>query len=125
MTTFTPPTIEELQDQFPQYHIEGFIAQGGMGAVYLARQISLDRPVAIKILPQEFGEDKDYRFSFETEAKAMARLNHTNLVGIYDFGEIDWNEFKPIEHVLEKLNYQGSEVLYNLSKNKDESQVLN
>jgi len=89
MDTFTPPTIEELQDQFPQYSIEGFIAQGGMGAVYLARQVSLDRPVAIKILPREFGDDKDYRISFETEAKAMARLNHTNLVGIYDFGELD------------------------------------
>jgi len=88
MSTFTPPSIEELQEKFPQYSIEGFIAQGGMGAVYLARQISLDRPVAIKILPQEFGDDADYRASFETEAKAMAKLNHTNLVGIYDFGEI-------------------------------------
>ena len=60
-----------------------------MGAVYLATQRSLDRPVSIKILPQEFGEDEDYRVSFETEAKAMAKLNHSNLVGIYDFGDIN------------------------------------
>jgi len=99
MTTFTPPTIEELQDKFPQYSIEGFIAQGGMGAVYLARQISLDRPVAIKILPTEFGEDADYRASFETEAKAMARLNHTNLVGIYDFGEINGMLYIVMEYI--------------------------
>ncbi len=56
--------------------------------MYLATQRSLDRPVSIKILPQEFGEDEDYRVSFETEAKAMAKLNHSNLVGIYDFGDI-------------------------------------
>lgn len=89
MSSFTPPTIEELQGKFPQYAVESFIAQGGMGAVFLARQRSLDRPVAIKILPKEFGQDQDYRISFETEAKAMAKLNHNNLVGIYDFGDID------------------------------------
>ncbi len=70
-----------------------------MGAVYLARQVSLDRPVAIKILPQEFGEDADYRASFETEAKAMARLNHTNLVGIYDFGEINGMLYIVMEYI--------------------------
>ena len=99
MTTFTPPTIEELQEKFPQYSIEGFIAQGGMGAVYLARQVSLDRPVAIKILPQEFGDDADFRASFETEAKAMAKLNHTNLVGIYDFGEINGMLYIVMEYI--------------------------
>ena len=99
MTTFTPPSIEELQEKFKQYEVESFIAQGGMGAVYLARQISLDRPVAIKILPQEFGEDKDYRVSFETEAKAMAKLNHSNLVGIYDFGEINGMLYIVMEYI--------------------------
>lgn len=99
MSTFTPPSIETLQEKFPTYRIESFIAQGGMGAVYLARQISLDRPVAIKILPMEFGDDENYRTSFETEAKAMARLNHSNLVGIYDFGDLDGLLYIVMEYV--------------------------
>lgn len=99
MSNFTVPSLEELQSKFPNHQIEGFIAQGGMGAVYLARQVSLDRPVAIKILPQEFGEDADYRASFKTEAKAMARLNHNNLAGIYDFGDIDGMLYIIMEYI--------------------------
>lgn len=86
---FQAPAIEELQPLFPAYEILGFIAQGGMGAVYFANQTSLDRPVAIKILPRQFGADPQFRAGFEAEAKAMARLNHPNLIGVYDFGEVD------------------------------------
>ena len=75
-SSFIAPSVEELSPLFPAYGIEGFIAQGGMGAVYKANQKSLDRPVAIKILPREFGDDAQFRASFEAEAKAMARLNH-------------------------------------------------
>ncbi|MGJ8658093.1 MAG: protein kinase domain-containing protein [Akkermansiaceae bacterium] len=99
MSEFTAPSVEELQDKFPNHQIESFIAQGGMGAVYLATQTSLDRPVAIKILPKEFGEDEDYRVSFETEAKAMAKLNHSNLVGIYDFGDLDGMLYIIMEYI--------------------------
>ncbi|MDA0768265.1 MAG: serine/threonine-protein kinase [Verrucomicrobia bacterium] len=87
--TFVPPTPAELGPLFPSYDIIGFIAAGGMGAVYQAQQRSLDRPVAIKILPREFGDDAQFRAAFEAEAKAMARLNHPNLIGVYDFGNID------------------------------------
>ncbi|MDP7656854.1 MAG: protein kinase, partial [Roseibacillus sp.] len=86
---FHAPSIEELQPHFPAYEITAFIAQGGMGAVYAARQVSLDRPVAIKILPRQFGADPQFRTSFESEAKSMARLNHPNLIGVYDFGDAD------------------------------------
>ena len=86
---FNAPSLEELQPLFPAYEITGFIAQGGMGAVYSARQISLDRSVAIKILPRQFGADPQFRASFEAEAKLMARLNHPNLIGVYDFGDAD------------------------------------
>ncbi len=99
MSEFTAPSLEEIQEKFPQHQIESFIAQGGMGAVYLATQRSLDRPVAIKILPKEFGEDEDYRISFETEAKAMAKLNHSNLVGIYDFGDLDGMLYIIMEYI--------------------------
>lgn len=86
---FQAPSIEELQPHFPAYEINTFIAAGGMGAVYAARQLSLDRPVAIKILPRQFGADPQFRASFESEAKSMARLNHPNLIGVYDFGDAD------------------------------------
>ena len=71
---FQAPSIEELQPHFPAYEINTFIAAGGMGAVYAARQVSLDRPVAIKILPRQFVADPQFRSSFESEAKSMARL---------------------------------------------------
>ena len=86
---FTPPEIEEISALLPTYEILSFIAQGGMGAVYKARQKSLDRDVAIKVLPRHFGEDTEFRESFEAEAKSMAKFNHPNLIGIYDFGQVD------------------------------------
>ena len=88
-TTFQAPEIEELRQYFPAYELGGFIAQGGMGAVYSAQQKSLDRPVAIKVLPRQLGADPQFRASFEAEAKAMAKLNHPNLIGVYDFGDAD------------------------------------
>nr|WP_276308460.1 serine/threonine-protein kinase [Rubritalea profundi] len=74
---------------FPAFEVTDFIAQGGMGAVFRATQISLDRPMAIKILPYEMGLDPEFSSSFETEAKAMAMLNHPNLVKVFDFGNIE------------------------------------
>jgi len=88
-TDFIPPELEEIEELLPSFEILSFIAKGGMGAVYLAKQKSLDREVAIKILPRHFGEDEEFRASFETEAKSMAKLNHPNLVGIFDFGQVD------------------------------------
>jgi serine/threonine protein kinase len=86
--SFVAPLPAELAPLFPGYEIEGLIATGGMGAVYRAVQKSLDRGVAIKILPQEFSRDESFCAIFESEAKAMARLNHPNLIGVYDFGEV-------------------------------------
>ena len=85
---FLAPEISELAPLFPGYEIETLIATGGMGAVYRAVQKSLDRTVAIKILPQVFSKDAAFCAGFEAEAKAMARLNHPNLIGVYDFGEV-------------------------------------
>jgi len=89
LTNFIAPPLEELDRLLDGYHFESFIAQGGMGAVYLARQTSLDRQVAVKVLPREFSEDENFIKSFQSEAKLMAKLNHPNLIGIYDFGNID------------------------------------
>jgi serine/threonine protein kinase len=86
--SFIAPDPADLAPLFPGYEIEGLIATGGMGAVYAAVQKSLDRSVAIKILPPELSADAAFRAGFEAEAKAMARLNHPNLIGVYDFGEV-------------------------------------
>ncbi|NWK54899.1 protein kinase [Verrucomicrobiaceae bacterium N1E253] len=105
---FTPPTIEEISKLLPAYEVLSFIAKGGMGAVYLANQKSLDRPVAIKILPRHFGEDAEFRASFEAEAKSMAKLNHPNLIGIYDFGQVDGMLYIIMEMVQGKSLYHSA-----------------
>lgn len=86
-SSFQAPDLHEVAGLFPSYDIYSLIACGGMGAVYHAKQRSLDRDVAIKILPREFSQDQEFRVSFEAEAKAMAKLNHPNLIGVYDFGD--------------------------------------
>jgi serine/threonine protein kinase len=83
---FDVPSVEEMAALLPQYEFEKLAAFGGMGAVYRARQVSLDRLVAIKILPPEFGQQEDFADRFKSEARAMAKLNHTHIVGVYDFG---------------------------------------
>lgn len=105
---FAAPEPSRLAPLFPGYSIECLIATGGMGAVYKAVQISLDRPVAIKILPREFGQDQEFRTSFETEAKTMARLNHPNLIGVYDFGEVDGMLFIIMEFVPGKTLFHSA-----------------
>lgn len=84
--SFEAPSIEELTSLLPQFEMQGFIAQGGMGAVYLARQLTLDRLVAIKVLPQAWGSAPKYAERFQYEARAMAKMQHNSIVGVYDFG---------------------------------------
>ncbi len=85
---FQPPSVEELGALLPSYEIHYLIASGGMGAVYKGLQTGLDRPVAIKILPPEAGNDVESLNRFRSEARAMAKLNHPNIISIYDFGEV-------------------------------------
>ncbi len=84
-----PPPLEEIARHFPQLEVLECLGRGGMGVVYKARQPRLNRLVAIKILARE--KEKDPRFAerFTREAQALARLNHPNIVTIYDFGEAD------------------------------------
>ncbi len=107
-TPFTPPSIEVLNQLLPAYRFLDFIAQGGMGAVYLANQLSLDRKVALKILPRELSSDSEFRSSFQTEARAMAKLNHPNLIAIYDSGDVDGMLYIAMEYVPGKSLYHSS-----------------
>lgn len=68
------------------YRIVEQIGAGGMGVVYRARDERLDRDVAIKVLPEEVARDADRLSRFEREAKAVARLDHPNILAIHDFG---------------------------------------
>jgi predicted Ser/Thr protein kinase len=84
---FTPPAPADLAARFPQLEILELLGQGGMGAVYKARQPGLDRLVALKILPPGMGADPAFAERFTREARSLARLNHPNVVAVYDFGQ--------------------------------------
>ena len=84
---FNPPPVAELAAKFPQLEILELIGQGGMGAVYKARQRQLDRIVALKILPPGIGDEPAFAERFAREAKALAKLNHPNIVTLYEFGD--------------------------------------
>lgn len=84
---FTPPSVAELAKLFPQLEILELIGQGGMGAVYKARQPALDRFVALKVLPPQAAPGVNFAERFNREARALAKLSHPNIVGVYDFGQ--------------------------------------
>jgi hypothetical protein len=71
-----------------QYRIERLLGRGGMGAVYLAHELALDRDVAIKVLPPEHAVAAHSRERFVREARTAARLNHPNIVPLYTFGQV-------------------------------------
>src|SRR5437870_4333703 len=99
---FTPPKPEDLAARFPQLEILELIGKGGMGAVYKARQKQLDRVVALKILPPGISDDPAFAERFAREAKALAKLNHSGIVTLYEFGQVKnpegarlWSQAQP------------------------------
>src|SRR5881227_1259355 len=84
-TGFQPPAPSELAQYFPQLEILELLGQGGMGLVYKARQPGLDRMVALKLLSPEAGKDPNFAHRFAQEARSLAKLNHPNIVAVYDF----------------------------------------
>jgi putative two-component system response regulator len=70
-----------------QYRIVAPIGRGGMATVYKAHHGALDRDVAIKVLPDFFAEDEGYRERFLLEARSVAKLNHPNILSVFDFGQ--------------------------------------
>ena len=82
-----------------RYEVERSLGVGGMGEVYLARDTSLNRPVAVKLLPAEFSQNRDRLRRFEQEALAVAALNHPNIAHIYEIGEAESGRFIAMEFV--------------------------
>ncbi|MEM7313831.1 MAG: protein kinase [Planctomycetota bacterium] len=81
--------IEELMPLFPELEIVEELGRGGMGIVVMARQKKLDRPVALKLLKSNIADDPTFAERFSREARALAKLNHPAIIGIYDFGQRD------------------------------------
>ena len=96
---FTPPAVAELAPLFPQLDILELIGQGGMGAVYKARQPELDRLVALKILAPQTAHDPGFAERFGREARALARLSHPNIVAVYDYGRVGGYHYFIMEYV--------------------------
>ena len=82
-----------------RYELHRQIARGGMADVYLARDLLLDRPVAVKVLFDEFADVPDFVERFRREAQAAANLNHPNIVSVYDWGEEQGTYFIVMEYV--------------------------
>jgi WD40 repeat protein/serine/threonine protein kinase len=89
----------EVPSLVPGYEMLGEIGRGGMGVVYRARQIKLDRVVALKMILAGGHSGAEVRARFETEAHAAARLQHPGIVQIYEFGEADGLPFLSLEYI--------------------------
>ena len=93
-----PPSTEHLRrtvripqvgETFGPYRVERLLGRGGMGAVFVANQIALSRPVALKVLLPQLADSEDYRRRFGREASALASAQSPHIVPIFDYGEID------------------------------------
>ncbi len=82
-----------------RYRVERSIGRGGMAEVFLARDILLDRPVALKVLFPEYAIDPTFVERFRREAQSAAALTHPNIVAVYDWGKVNATYFIAMEYV--------------------------
>jgi serine/threonine-protein kinase len=99
-------------NQIPGYKVLGKLGSGAMAVVYKAKQLSLDRIVAIKVLPKKFVQKSDYVERFYKEGRLAARLNHNNIVQAIDVGEVGGLYYFVMEYV------EGKTLYDDLSKGK-------
>ena len=104
-----PPQQQQVFSD--RYELVRHVARGGMAQVYLAKDLLLDRPVALKVLFPELSVDQSFVERFRREAQAAANLSHPNIVSIYDWGQGEQTYFIVMEyidgHTLSSLIRQG------------------
>src|SRR5881275_2452823 len=88
------------------YEIQSALGAGGMGEVYRARDTRLQRDVALKILPESFAREGDRLHRFEQEARAVAALNHPNILAVFDIGQHNGSPFL-VSELLEGENLRA------------------
>jgi serine/threonine-protein kinase len=86
-------------DQIGRYQIRSLLGTGGMGQVFLAQDVQLDRPVALKMLPPDFTANPERLRRFRQEARATSALNHPNILTIYEVGENEGAHFIATEFI--------------------------
>ncbi|MCE9609744.1 MAG: protein kinase [Chthoniobacter sp.] len=120
LQSWQPPSVAEAARLFPNYEITEMIGRGGMGVVYKGRQTSLDRMVAIKLLPLEVSIDRDFGDRFVREARTMAKMNHPNIVSVFDFGNtteghlyfvMEFVEGTTLHHLIKSVGLKPSQSL--------------
>jgi serine/threonine protein kinase len=79
-------STELIGQKIEHYQIEGIIGKGGMGTVYRAIDVNLARPVAVKIMHEQYAAEREFQQRFQQEAQAAARLEHPSIVSVYHFG---------------------------------------
>ncbi len=96
-----PPVIVAAPGlkQLGEYHLLRELGRGGMGIVYLARQESLDRTVALKLLPQQLMSSEKQLARFQREAQTAARMHHTNIVPVFGVGHDAGNHFYVMQYI--------------------------
>lgn len=82
-----PDASVDSNPQIPGFELDSPIGRGGMGSVWRARQLSLNRPVAIKFMNPAFSANPEFKLRFRREAESMAALHHPHIVSVFDFGE--------------------------------------
>src|SRR2546427_9251520 len=88
--------VEVLGDR---YHLQDPIGRGGMGTIYRARDLRMDRTVAVKVLREVYSTDPKFVRRCQVEAKAASALQHPNIVQVYDYGQTDGNYYIVMELV--------------------------
>ena len=81
-------TDSRIGTELAGYRLETQIGRGGMGVVYRAHDLALDRNVALKVLSPELAEDERFRERFLTESRLAASIDHPNIIPVYDAGEV-------------------------------------
>lgn len=99
MPELPPPALDLSGQTIGDFLVLRKLGQGGMGQVYLARQLSLKREVALKILRKELADNPTALKRFQAEAEAVARITHANIVQVYAIGEQDGLRYMALEYV--------------------------